>query len=172
MSNLYRVAKCLFFFTKQNLQTKFYPKKSAEIATIKKKKMNRAKLTKKITLKIQMLTTLSNWTSFHLKILHKMCKSSRKGLIWLNCVCSQTFYPNMQIFLHRYIRHFRDVLQLWIWTSCLKSVDFLVCCWCWGAIDTDGDQLSLTKNGLSRQQAWSTHPLCCQGNNPNPSLKN
>ena len=87
-------------------------------------------------------------------------------------MCSQTFYPNMQIFLHGYNRHFRDISQLWICTSYLKSVNFLVCCWCWGAIDTDGDQLSLTKNGLSRQQAWSTHPLCCQGNNPNPSLKN
>ena len=60
-----------------------------------------------------MLTTLSNWTSFHLKILHKLCKSSKKGLIFLNCVRSQTFYPNLLIFLHGYIRHIRDILQLW-----------------------------------------------------------
>ena len=34
------------------------------------------------------------------------------GLIWPYCVFSQTFYPNLKIFLHEYIRHIRDISQL------------------------------------------------------------
>ena len=30
-----------------------------------------------------------------------------------NCIFSQSFYPNLQIFLYGYIRHIRDILQLW-----------------------------------------------------------
>ena len=61
-----------------------------------------------------MLTTLSNWTSFYTEILHKLCKSfqNRPNLVIL-CVISQTFYPKLQIFLHEYIRHIRDISQLW-----------------------------------------------------------
>ena len=29
-------------------------------------------------------------------------------------LASQTFYPNWPIFLHGYIRHIRDIFQLWL----------------------------------------------------------
>ena len=29
-------------------------------------------------------------------------------------LASQTFYPNWPIFLHGYIRHIRDIFQLWV----------------------------------------------------------
>ena len=37
-------------------------------------------------------------------------------------VFSQTFYPKLPIFLHGYIRHIRDISQLWCWRrfSCQK----------------------------------------------------
>ena len=38
----------------------------------------------------------------------------KQYLILQNCVSSQTFYPNLPIFLHGYIRHIRDISQLWI----------------------------------------------------------
>ena len=38
-----RVAKCQFFYTEQHLQTKFYPMKSAEIATIFTLRLNKTK---------------------------------------------------------------------------------------------------------------------------------
>ena len=41
----------------------------------------------------------------------------------LNCIFSQTFYPNLQIYLHENIRHIRDILQLWITIFMLKQVD-------------------------------------------------
>ena len=36
----------------------------------------------------------------------------KQYLILQNCVSSQTFYPNLPIFLHGYIRHIRDISQL------------------------------------------------------------
>ena len=38
---IFRVAKCQIFYTEQNLQTKFYPKKSAKTATIFALKLNK-----------------------------------------------------------------------------------------------------------------------------------
>ena len=45
-----------------------------------------------------------------LKFLHI---SSQNGLFILIILASQTFYPNWPIFLHGYIRHIRDIFQLW-----------------------------------------------------------
>ena len=36
----------------------------------------------------------------------------KQYLILQNCVFSQTFYPNLPIFLHGYIRYIRDISQL------------------------------------------------------------
>ena len=42
------------------------------------------------------------------------CKNLPKnGLFLLIILASQTFYPNWSIFLHGYIRHIRDIFQLW-----------------------------------------------------------
>ena len=56
-----------------------------------------------------MLTTLSNWTSLYINCANLF----KMSLIWPYCVFSQTFYPNLKIFLHEYIRHIRDISQLW-----------------------------------------------------------
>ena len=60
-----------------------------------------------------MLTILSNYTSLYTEILHNCANLPKKGLFWPNCIFSQTFYPSLQIFLHEYIRHIRDISQLW-----------------------------------------------------------
>ena len=59
-----------------------------------------------------MLTTLSIFTSLYTEIFHKLCKSSQKRLNFYKLVGfskNQTNYPNVQIFLHRYIHHLREV---------------------------------------------------------------
>jgi hypothetical protein len=89
-----RVAKCQFFFTKQNLQTKFHPKESAQIATIFVLLAN--KTNQKADFGGEMLTNLSIKASFYMEIMQKLCNSFQKGLILLNHMCSQTFYPNLQ----------------------------------------------------------------------------
>ena len=39
----------------------------------------------------------------------------KNGLFLVIILVSQTFYPNWPIFLHGYIRHIRDIFQLWIY---------------------------------------------------------
>ena len=46
-------------------------------------------------------------------ILNVLHISSQKWLFLLIILASQTFYPNWPIFLHGYIRHIRDIFQLW-----------------------------------------------------------
>ena len=50
-----------------------------------------------------------------------------------------------------------------VWICCLLVIG--------GAIDTDGDQLSLGGEQIEKATTWSTHTLCCQGNNSD-TLKN
>ena len=52
--------------------------------------------------------------------MHKLHNSFQKGLILLKHMCSQTFYPNLQTFLHGLIRHIRDILQL-----CYKALEVI-----------------------------------------------
>ena len=43
------------------------------------------------------------------------CKNlPKKGLDFAKLCVFPNFYPNLPIFLHGYIRHIRDILQLWI----------------------------------------------------------
>ena len=61
-----------------------------------------------------MLKILSNEAGFKTK-LHISCWNLPKQLPNLkNCMCSHTVYPNLSIFLHRYICHIGDILQLWV----------------------------------------------------------
>ena len=46
---------------------------------------------------------------------------SKKGLILKICIFSQTYFPNLQIFLQGYIRHICDVLQLCHWVIDIKT---------------------------------------------------
>ena len=45
----------------------------------------------------------------------------KNGLFLLIILASQTFYPNWPIFLHGYIRHIRDIFQLWIYGSWIRT---------------------------------------------------
>ena len=69
-----RVAKCIFFYTDQNRQTRFYPKKGRNSRPF-------YHLTKKNT---------------------KRTKTSQKRVDFANLLFLQTFYPNLPI-LHGYI---------------------------------------------------------------------
>ena len=58
------------------------------------------------------------WINYQFKavcplILNFLHISSQNGLFLLIILASQTFYPNWPIFLHGYIRHIRDIFQLW-----------------------------------------------------------
>ena len=45
--------------------------------------------------------------------MHPLYKSSQKRLCFVNLHVLPNFYPNLPIFLHGYIRHIRDISQLW-----------------------------------------------------------
>ena len=73
-----------------------------------------------------MLTTLSIKASFCMEILHmQVVQIIKKGLILQSCMFSQTFYPNLQIFLHWYIHHIRDIFQLWQKSVTYRHIPFL-----------------------------------------------
>ena len=106
-----RVAKCQYFYTDQNCQTKFYPKKRVNC--------NSFDTNKKDTFGEQLLITLPILTSLYTQIVTK------NGLILPTSVFFQTFTPTCQYFytdisiiihirdiLHGYIHHIRDILQL------------------------------------------------------------
>ena len=70
------------------------------------------------------------------QILHNWANLPKKGSIWPNCIFSQTFYPNLQIFLHGYIRHIRDSLQLCVeqpgrWTDREAAGGYHCCARTW-----------------------------------------
>ena len=72
-----RVAKSHFFFTEKNLQTKFYPRKSAYIWTILALKL--IKTNTKDSFGKQMLTTLSNFKLVCILNLSEVVKIFSKG---------------------------------------------------------------------------------------------
>ena len=55
------------------------------------------------------LKILSHWANFYTK---GSINLSKTGLILQICMFFQTIYPNLKTFLHGYIRHTRDILQL------------------------------------------------------------
>ena len=98
------------FTRSKNLKLNFTPRKARKSRQFWY--LSRTKLTKRIAFEnkcwqlnqIRLVYTQKSYIS---------CSNLPKiGLIWPNCMPSQTFYPNLQIFLHGYIRHIRDILQL------------------------------------------------------------
>ena len=79
-----RVAKCQYFYTDQNCQTKFYPKKRVNC--------NSFDTNKKDTFGEQLLITLPILTSLYTQIVTK------NGLILPTSVFFQTFTPTCQYF--------------------------------------------------------------------------
>ena len=55
-------------------------------------------------------------------VVHLLHKSSKKWLVFAYFWSSQIFYPNLQLFLHGYIRHIRDIFQLCPFTKICFSV--------------------------------------------------
>ena len=80
-----------------------------EIVTILVHLFNNTKL--KGWFRGQTLTILSNWDSFYMESLHKMCKSFQKKASFCKIVCSpKHFTPTRtKILLH----HICDISQLW-----------------------------------------------------------
>ena len=58
----------------------------------------------------------------HRQVLALVAQIFPKCLFLLFFCPSQTFYPNLPIFLHGYIRHIRDILQLW-WFQPVQILD-------------------------------------------------
>ena len=50
----------------------------------------------------------------------------KNDLFLLIILASQTFYPNWPFFLHGYIRHIRDIFQLWLWSLISTIVSMVV----------------------------------------------
>ena len=91
-----RVAKCQIFYTEQNHQTKFYPKKSMQIATILALKLN--KTNKMDIFGEQLLAILPNQASLYTKILHTLNKFCEIGCFpkLLPPTC-QYFYTDISV---------------------------------------------------------------------------
>ena len=98
------------FTQSKNLKINFTPRKARKSQQFWY--LSRTKLTKRIAFEnkcwklnqIRLVYTQKSYTS---------CSNLPKiGLHWPNNMPSQTFYPNLPIFLHEYIRHIRDILQL------------------------------------------------------------
>ena len=66
----------------------------------------------KDTFREQLLTTLPILASLYTEILHTFLNLPQKRLDLAKLCVLPNFYPNLPIFLHRYIRHIRDILQL------------------------------------------------------------
>ena len=71
------------------------------------------KLTKRIHLVNKCLQLLSIRLVYTQKSFTSLANIPKKAWVLQNSVFSQTFYPNFQKLLHGYIRHIRDILQLW-----------------------------------------------------------
>ena len=95
-ANLGRVAKCHFSFIEQNLQTKFYPKKRVNLDNFGN---HWRKLSQRIILEDKCWPDSICWHLYQIRL--ACAQKSPKCL------------PNLQISLHGYIRHIRDILQLW-----------------------------------------------------------
>ena len=83
---------CQYFYTEQNCQTKFYPKKKAQIATVLVLNLN--KTNKKDTFREQLLTTLP----ILLVYARKFYTHSQKRLDLAKRCVLPNFYPNLPIF--------------------------------------------------------------------------
>ena len=100
------------FTRSKTLELNFTPRKARKSRQFWD--VSETKLTKMIVLENKC------WQLFQIRVVFTQksdinCANLFKiGLIWSYCVFSQTFYPNLKIFLHGYIRHIRDILQLWI----------------------------------------------------------
>ena len=107
-----RVAKCQFFYTEQNPWIKFSPRTACKLQQFWYQR--KAKLTTKRILLKNKCWQLHQIKQVYTQKSYISCANLPKiGLIWPNCNFSQTFYPNPQIFLHGYIRHIHDILQIW-----------------------------------------------------------
>ena len=72
------------------------------------------KLTQKVTFGEQKLTILSYDLGLNTEFLISCSNLPKKILNFAKLLFSQTFYPSLPIFLHGYIRHIRDITQLWM----------------------------------------------------------
>ena len=108
----------LFLLSKQSCRMSIFlhgAKPSSQILP-EEKRVNRdhfgTKIDKGGTFGEQMLMFLSNYESLDRDISHRLCKSPPKKASFSKLCVLPNFYPNLPIFLHGYIRHIRDILQL------------------------------------------------------------
>ena len=100
--------------------------------------------------------------------------------IQLYCMNSHTFYPNLPIFLHRYICHICDILQLWSpspWPTALSSLSPTQmderlgprssALWIWGSLEHQGELLLLLSMVLEiekmkqQSRSWTMTLVMC-----------
>ena len=110
ISDLAELQNVNSFTRSKTLELNFTPRKARKSRQFWD--LSETKLTKMIVLENKC------WQLFQIRLVYTQksyinCANLFKiGLIWSYCVFSQTFYLNLQILLHRYIRHICDISQL------------------------------------------------------------
>ena len=111
-----RVVKCQIFYTEQIFQTKFYPKKSAQIATNLVPRGNK---------KTQKLNILS-WNPGLKTELHICCLNLPKTILDLaKLFILPDFLPQpSNFFLHGYICDILQLWERWWWGWCFVTINW------------------------------------------------
>ena len=66
------------------------------------------------------------WPPYQIGLVYTR-KSSWKRLHFAKLHDLPNFYPNLPIFLHEYIRHIRDISQLWFQADTAEPIQFVLC---------------------------------------------